>query len=252
MQHREEAGRGQAPASLETIDVAVYFQGVRAIDGVSLTLSPGEILGLIGPNGAGKTTLVNVLTGFQQPGRGAVKMGGQDITGLVSHKRSRLGLARTFQNVLLFGGLSVIENVEAGAIAAGLDRHAGRKRAWETLEWLNLAHLAHRRADTLPFGEERRVGIGRALCGQPTFLLLDEPAAGLNTAECDELHHIITGIRREYGCGVLLIEHKMPLVFGLCDRIQVLDQGRTIALGAPSSVAADPAVRQAYLGDEVA
>jgi branched-chain amino acid transport system ATP-binding protein len=252
MQDREEAGRGGALAALETIDVAVHFQGVRAIDGVSLTLNPGEILGLIGPNGAGKTTLVNVLTGFQQPARGSVRMGGQDITGLVSHKRSRLGLARTFQNVLLFGGMSVIENVEAGAIACGLDRHAGRKRAWETLEWLGLAHLAEARADTLPFGEERRIGIGRALCGRPTFLLLDEPAAGLNTAECDELLDIISGIRKEFGCGVLLIEHKMPLVFGLCDRIQVLDQGRTIALGVPTAVAADPLVRQAYLGDEVA
>jgi branched-chain amino acid transport system ATP-binding protein len=252
MQDREEAGRGSAPAALETIDVAVHFQGVRAIDGVSLTLDPGEILGLIGPNGAGKTTLVNVLTGFQQPARGVVKMRGEDITGLVPHRRALRGLARTFQNVLLFGGLSVIENVEAGAIAAGLDRQAGRKRAWETLEWLGLAHLAEARADTLPFGEERRVGIGRALCGRPAFLLLDEPAAGLNTAECDELLTIISDIRKAFGCGVVLIEHKMPLVFGLCDRIQVLDQGRTIALGAPSAVAADPLVRQAYLGDEVA
>jgi branched-chain amino acid transport system ATP-binding protein len=242
-------GRG-ASATLALADAAVSFQGVRAIEGVSLELARGDILGLIGPNGAGKTTLVNVLTGFQKPDRGRVTMGDEDITNWPPHRRSRRGLARTFQNALVFGNLSVLENVESGAAAMGVDRAESRRRAWEILDWLALADLADQPAGALAFGQERRVGIGRAMAMQPDYILLDEPAAGLNTAECDALQQVLAGIRERLGCGILLIEHKMSLVFGLCDRVQVLEQGRTIALGQPAAVSADPAVRRAYLGDE--
>src|SRR5262249_108359 len=154
-----------------------------AIDGVSLTLGIGEILGLIGPNGAGKTTLVNVLTGFQHPDRGRVSLGGIDITGLSAHQIARAGLARTFQAVRLFRDLPVIENLEAAAVGSGMSRRAARLRAMKILEWIGFEHKAHRRADSLPYGEERRVGIARALATAPKFLLLDEPAAGFSDAE---------------------------------------------------------------------
>jgi len=241
---------GEARSGLEVGEVTVDFQGLRAIDNVSLRLEPGEILGLIGPNGAGKTTLVNVLTGFQEPSRGAVTLDGADIGSWRPHERSRRGLARTFQNVLLFDGLSVVENVESGAIAMGLSRQASRQRAEEVLHWLGLADKAERKAGTLPFGEERRVGIGRAIAMRPKFLLMDEPAAGLNDQECADLERVVARIRSEIGCGILLIEHRMALVFSLCDRIHVLEQGRTIATGVPDAIRADPQVRRAYLGDE--
>ena len=238
-------------ASLDVEGVTVDFQGLRAIEKVSLSLAPGEILGLIGPNGAGKTTLVNVLTGFQTPTEGRVRLAGTDITLWPAFKRSRAGLARTFQSVLLFKGLSVMENIEAGAVAVGLDREAARKRALDILEWLGLGAVGARVAGTLPFGSERRVGIGRAIAMRPAFLLMDEPAAGLNDSECTGLEQVIRRVREEIGCGILLIEHRMPLVFSLCDRIHVLEQGRSIAAGTPAAIRADPRVRQAYLGEEV-
>ena len=243
-------GGGGAADALNLVDAAVSFQGVRAIEGVSLELRRGEILGLIGPNGAGKTTLVNVLTGFQKPGRGRVILRGEDVTDWPPYRRSRHGLARTFQNALVFGRLTVMENVEAGAVAMGVDRAESRRRASEVLDWLGLTAMAGQPAGNLAFGQERRVGIGRAVAMRPHYVLLDEPAAGLNTAECDDLLHVLADIRRRMGCGILLIEHKMSLVFGLCDRVQVLEQGRTIAVGAPAEVSADAAVRRAYLGDE--
>jgi branched-chain amino acid transport system ATP-binding protein len=241
---------GGARAALGVADAAVSFQGVRAIEGVSLDLGRGEILGLIGPNGAGKTTLVNVLTGFQAPDRGRVTMEGEDITDWPAHRRSRRGLARTFQNALVFANLTVLENIESGAAAMGTDRAESRRRAWEVLDWLGLTRLAEQPAGALAFGQERRVGIGRAMAMRPHYILLDEPAAGLNTAEVDDLQQVLSAIRQRLGCGILLIEHKMSLVFGLCDRVQVLEQGRTIAVGRPAEVGADPAVRRAYLGDE--
>jgi len=242
---------GQAAASDLTVsDVVVNFQGLRAIDGVSLRLRRGEVLGLIGPNGAGKTTLVNVLTGFQQVDSGDVRLAGADIARWKPHERSRRGLVRTFQSVLPFGGLTALENVEAGAMATGISRKAAREAAFEVLDSLRLADKAQRRVDTLPFGEERRVGIARAIAMKPQFLLMDEPAAGLNDAESDDLLDVIHRIRSEIDCGVLLIEHRMSLVFRLCDRIQVLQQGATIAIGAPDEIRADARVRQAYLGDE--
>jgi branched-chain amino acid transport system ATP-binding protein len=235
--------------NLSCTGVTVDFQGIRAIDDVSLVVRPGEIFGLIGPNGAGKTTLVNVLTGFQQPTSGRVSMLGDTVTAWPAWRRSRAGLARTFQNALLFAGLSVVENIESGALAAGLDRRRARSKAMEVLEWLDLAHVAGQIAGTLPFGAERRAGIGRAIAANPKFLLMDEPAAGLNDAECNDLAILIRRIRGELGCGILLIEHRMSLVFGLCDRIQVLDRGRTIAVGTSELIQNDADVRRAYLGE---
>jgi len=230
--------------------VTVRFGGVTAVDNVALTLHPGEILGLIGPNGAGKTTLVNVLSGFQRPQAGRVSIGGTDCTGLARHRFGRAGVVRTFQAVRLFRGLSVAENVEAGCVAAGLGRAAARRRARELLGWIGLADKADDPAAGLSYGDERRIGLLRALALEPRFLLLDEPAAGLNAAEADELRGFIGRVQDSFACAVLLIEHNVALVMTLCQRIHVLDGGRTIAVGTPAEVRAEPAVRRAYLGAE--
>jgi branched-chain amino acid transport system ATP-binding protein len=235
--------------SLEVHGATVDFQGLRAIEDVSLKVSSGEILGLIGPNGAGKTTLVNVLTGFQPLRTGRVSVGGACVTGWPAWRRARAGLARTFQNVLLFPKLSTLQNIEAGALAVGQSASVARGRALEVLDWLGLRPLAAQLAGTLPFGAERKIGIGRAIAARPKFLLMDEPAAGLNDSECSELAELIRRIRGEMGCGILLIEHRMSLVFSLCDRVQVLEQGRTIASGAPEVIRRDARVRAAYLGE---
>ena len=224
------------------------FGGLTALEDVDLSLAPGELLGLIGPNGAGKTTFVNVLTGFQRADAGSVRLGEQDVTGWPADRIGRAGVARTFQAVRLFGGLSVQENVELAAVAAGWPRAEARQRAGELLAWLGLDRHAAARADSLPYGEERRIGIARALAGRLRFLLLDEPAAGLNESEADELVETIACIPERFGCGVLVIEHNMRLIMALCRRIQVLEQGRTIAIGTPAEVRADAAVRRAYLG----
>lgn len=250
MEHNPSLTSNATTSVLEVSDVVVNFQGLRAIDGVSLRLMRGEVLGLIGPNGAGKTTLVNVLTGFQEVDSGEVRLAGVDIGDWKPYERSRRGLVRTFQNVLPFAGLTALENVEAGAMARGISRKAARAEAVEVLAVLGLADKASRRVDTLPFGEERRVGIARAIAMQPQFLLMDEPGAGLNDAECEELKGVINRIKSEINCGVLLIEHRMSLVFDLSDRIQVLQQGATIAVGTPDEIRRDTKVRQAYLGDE--
>jgi branched-chain amino acid transport system ATP-binding protein len=234
---------------LEAVEVSVSFQGVKAVQNVSLRVVPGRIVGLIGPNGAGKTTLVNVLTGFQEPTAGLARMDGAQISTWPPHQRAMKGMARTFQNVLLFKRLSVLENIEAGALVAGVSRHESRRRALEILGWLELEAQATRQAGTLAFGDERRIGIGRAIAMRPRFLLMDEPAAGLNDAECEGLERIIRRIRDEVGCGVLLIEHRMSIVFALSDHIHVLEQGRTIAEGTPEEIRTNAEVRRAYLGD---
>jgi branched-chain amino acid transport system ATP-binding protein len=219
--------------------VSVRFGGLVAVDQVSIELRRGEILGLIGPNGAGKTTLVNVLSGFQRPQTGAIVIGKRDCTRL-----------RTFQAVRLFRGLTVSENVEIGYVGQGLSRGEARRRAAESLTELHLADQADRLASGLSYGEERRVGLARALAVNPRFLLLDEPAAGLAAAEAEELRELILHIRSTRGCGVLVIEHNMALVMNLCERIHVLDGGKTIAAGTPSEIRADAGVRRAYLGPE--
>jgi len=233
---------------LEARAVTVRFGGLVAVDQVSVRLERGEILGLIGPNGAGKTTLVNVLSGFQRPLAGAIIAGERDCTGLPRHGFARAGIVRTFQAVRLFRGLTVSENVEVGYVAHGLGRAQARRRALDVLGELKLADKAHRSAAALSYGEERRVGLARALAADPRFLLLDEPAAGLAAAEADDLRALIVDIRSNYGCGVLVIEHNMALVMNLCDSIHVLDSGRTIATGTPAEIRSHAGVRRAYLG----
>ena len=228
--------------------VSVRFEGLLALDQVSLTLQPTEILGLIGPNGAGKTTLVNVMTGFQAPNEGRVALNGQEINGWPAFRIGRRGLARTFQGVRLFRDLTVLENAELAAVGMGLGRAAARECAWETLDLLGLTGKALQRAADLPYGDERRVGIARALAARPKYLLLDEPAAGMSEEEAAQLAATVTEIRRKFGCGILVIEHNMALIMELCDRIQVLEQGRSIAVGTPAEIARDPDVRRAYLG----
>jgi ABC-type branched-subunit amino acid transport system ATPase component len=228
--------------------VSVHFEGLVALNEVHLALRRGEILGLIGPNGAGKTTLVNVLTGFQKPSHGSVRIDDAEVTGWPAHALARFGLGRTFQSVRLFPRLTVLENVELGAVGCGVPRREAEARAGDVLQWLGLAEKAGLEAGTLPFGDERWVGLARALAGRPSFLLLDEPAAGLNDAEADRLMQTVSRIRTELGCGVLIIEHNMQLVMSLCDRIHVLEHGRTIAEGTPQEAQDNAEVRRAYLG----
>jgi branched-chain amino acid transport system ATP-binding protein len=233
---------------LQAHGVTVRFGGLVAVDEVSIKLERGEILGLIGPNGAGKTTLVNVLSGFQRPLAGAIVVDDRDCTALSRHGFPRAGVARTFQAVRLFRGLTVSENVEVGYVAQGLGRGQARRRTLDILGELKLAEKAHRLASGLSYGEERRVGLARALAVNPRFLLLDEPAAGLAAAEADELRKLIIDVRSKYDCGVLVIEHNMALVMNLCERIHVLDGGKTIAAGTPAEIRSHAGVRRAYLG----
>jgi branched-chain amino acid transport system ATP-binding protein len=233
---------------LEAHQLKVHFGGVRAVDGVDLSLRKGEILGLIGPNGAGKTTLVNALSGFQRPTAGVVVLDGNVVTGWSPHRLARRGLARTFQSVRLFPDLTVLENVELGGVAVGMWRPAARRWARDLLERLQLEDKAHLYGKGLPHGLERRLGIVRALAAKPSFLLLDEPAAGLNEQESDELVASLTLIRDDFSCALMVIEHDMRVIMRLCERIQVLDYGKTISIGTPAEVRSDPAVLTAYLG----
>ena len=237
-----------ADKSLEADGIVVKFDGLVAIDHVSLSLSRREVLGLIGPNGAGKTTLVNVLTGFQPPSAGRVCVNSEDVTGWQPHILARNGVARTFQNGRLFRDYTVRENLEAAAIGVGLSRREARSRAIEVLDWLELKNDADVLADTVPYGVERRIGVARALATHPRWILLDEPAAGLNDYECEELMSTISRIPHAFGCGVLIIEHNMRVIMNVCERIHVIDFGKTIAEGTPKEVQENPDVILAYLG----
>ena len=239
---------GSGPAKLVAEGIHVHFEGVRAVDGVDLTLEQGQIMGLIGPNGAGKTTFMNAVSSFVPLTAGRVVLAGDDVTGWSPQKLVRLGLVRTFQDVATFPELSVFENVELGALGAGLSRRAARARARELIEGLGLAHLARLSASALPHGDERRVGIARAVAVGPRFLLLDEPAAGLDDAESLDLTRTIAKVRDDLGCGVLLVEHDMRIIFRVCERIQVLDNGKTIAVGPPEEIRTSKEVVAAYLG----
>lgn len=228
--------------------VTVAFDGLTALDAVNLAVMPGQITGLIGPNGAGKTTLVNVLTGFQAPTGGAVTLDGAALTGLKPHDIRRLGIARTFQGGRLFRDLAVIDNLEVTGVGLGQSRRAAVAEAEVMLDWVGIAPLADRIAGTLPYTDERRVAIGRALMGRPSYVLLDEPAAGMSAAEAADLSALIRRIAGEMGCGVLLIEHNVGLVLGLCDHIVVLDSGAVIEAGPPEAIRGSEKVRHAYMG----
>jgi ABC-type branched-subunit amino acid transport system ATPase component len=233
-------------------EIEVNFSGVRALAGVSFEARKGEIVGLIGPNGSGKTTLLNVLTGFQPPTAGTVYIRGTNSRGWPPERVTQSGVARTFQGVRPFGRLSVRENVELGAIGVGASRRSARERAERLMESLALAEVASRWATTLPAGSQRRLGIARALAADPAVMLLDEPAAGLHETETDALINFIRQLREETGIGIVLVEHDMRVIMRLCDRVQVLDNGRSLAAGSPEEIRADPAVLAAYLGTTAA
>jgi branched-chain amino acid transport system ATP-binding protein len=241
--------KGRPGGSLRASSVSRSFQGVEALHDVSLELRRGEVLGLIGPNGAGKSTLVNVLSGFDRPTRGHVVLEDRDVTRWRSHQRGRHGLARTFQHSHAFRSLSVRENVEVSALGVGASPRESARRASELLELLGLAAYADAPAAALAHGDERRLGVARALATGPRFVLLDEPAAGLPEAEVPGFAAVVRSVRDDHGAGVLLIDHNMALIMDVCDRIQVLDQGETLAEGTPGEIRANLDVAAAYLGD---
>lgn len=224
------------------------FAGLRALDGVGLRFAPGEILGLIGPNGSGKTTLVNVVTGLLPPTEGRILVDDVEVAGRPAHVIARAGVARTFQSVKLFRSLTVMENVEVGALSAGRSRAEASRTAEDLLERLGLAAWRDSLAGSLPYGLERMVEIARALATGCRYLLLDEPAAGLDEDETDALLERLIEIPRSAERGLLVIDHDMRLIMRLCDRIHVLAHGRTIAEGTADQIQRDPAVIEAYLG----
>jgi branched-chain amino acid transport system ATP-binding protein len=232
-------------------NVTVRFGGVVALSDVTMRVARSRILGLIGPNGAGKTTLVNCLTGFCKPTLGEIRLGTHAIGGRSPQYHRSAGISRTFQAGRLFKEMTVLENIEVTGVALGLSRRAAVQQAMDYLDWLGIAEQAHTVAGSLPYTDERRVGIARTLMSAPKFILLDEPAAGMSDAECDELMQIISMMPDKFDCGIMLIEHNMRVVMGICDTICVLDGGRLIAQGEPEAVKNDPAVISAYLGGEM-
>jgi branched-chain amino acid transport system ATP-binding protein len=216
---------------------------------VTLELHRHEVVGLVGPNGAGKSTLVNVMTGFDTPSSGTVELEGRDVTRWSAPRRSRSGLVRTFQHSRSFRNLSVRENVELAALGVGAGPREARRRADELLELLVLRASADAQAATLAHGDERRLGVARALATRPSFVLMDEPAAGLPEAEVPEFAAVVRSVRDDHSAGVLLIDHNMALVMEVCDRIHVLDQGRTLAEGTPAEIRGNLDVAAAYLGE---
>ena len=232
---------------LETREVSVRFGGHMAVDDVSLAVEAGAITGLIGPNGAGKTTTFNVITGLQPPSRGRVELEGVDITKRSAHKRARLGVARTFQRLELFGSLSVRDNVLTAAELNRVDGQQPGDAADALLGRVGLADLAAQRADSLSTGNARLVELARALACRPKVLLLDEPASGLDEEETDRFATILQDLAAD-GLAILLVEHDVPLVMRLCRDITVLNFGRVLATGTPAQIQADEAVVEAYLG----
>jgi branched-chain amino acid transport system ATP-binding protein len=232
--------------------VSRAFEGVHALREVSVELTSGEVVGLIGPNGAGKSTLVNVLTGFDRPTAGTVELDDVDVTKWAASRRGRHGLARTFQHSHAFRGLTVRENVEVAALGVGASRREAARRADSLLSRLELARSADAPAAGLAHGDERRLGVARALATEPRFVLFDEPAAGLPEAEVPPFARLIESVRSEHGAGVLLIDHNVALIMDVCDRVVVLDQGMVLAEGTPDEIRSNLDVVAAYLGESAA
>jgi branched-chain amino acid transport system ATP-binding protein len=242
---------GRPGASLRASSVSRSFAGVEALRDVSLALGQGEVVGLIGPNGAGKSTLVNVLSGFDRPSGGRVMLEERDVTRWSAHRRGRHGLSRTFQHSHAFRGLTVRENVEVSALGVGASGRAAVRRANELLGLLGLAEYADRRASDLSHGDERRLGVARALATDPRYVLMDEPAAGLSEAEVPRFATAVNAVR-DRGAGVLLVDHNVALVLDVCERVHVLDQGATLAEGTPDEIRSHLGVAAAYLGESAA
>ena len=249
---------------LETQGIGIQFGGLKAVNNVNFTAGEGEITALIGPNGAGKTTLFNLIAGFYAPTAGKVFFKGEDITSLKPCQRTRIGLARTFQNINLFADMSVMDNALVGQhcrmtydpISAMLslpNKHkqekASRKEVMEMLDFMGLADVAEEKAGSLSYGKQKNLEIARAMATRPELLLLDEPASGLNTQELDQLSQRVLAMR-DRGITVVLIEHKMDVVMTISHKVMVLNFGETIAFGPPEAVSADPHVIEAYLGKE--
>lgn len=249
--------------ALEATGLSLAFGGLKAVSNFSLALAPGELRGLIGPNGAGKTTVFNLLTGVYQPDQGDILLGGTRVNGQKPSARAKAGMARTFQNIRLFGELSVLDNVRTACgvraqtgfwhtvlrtAAWRAEEQAITDRAYALLDVMGIAHRAFEQAKSLPYGDQRRLEIARALATEPKVLLLDEPVAGMNTQEKFAMRSLIQTLRRDFGVAILLIEHDMGLVMEICEHITVLDHGVTIAAGQAADVQNNPAVIEAYLG----
>lgn len=235
-------------ASLKTEGLSVHFDGVIAVDDVNLEVQRGEIMGLIGPNGAGKSTFFNAVSGFVPLTAGKVHLGEYEVTGSSPTQMAKSGVVRTFQDTRIFKRLTVLENVELGLMSAGMHGVGARAQAGRILELVGILHIADEAAGKVSLGDERRAGIARAIATDPDFLLLDEPAAGLDGQETAFLARTIVDVRDDLGCGVLLVEHDMSVIFTICEAIQVMDSGRTIASGSPTEIRTDPAVIEAYFG----